>query len=432
MDSIYALSSGAAPSGVAVIRISGPRAGDALVSLCGKLPEPRRATLRALRRPGDGAVLDRGLVLWFPGPRSETGEDMTELQAHGSRAVIQAIFEVLSSQGLRLAEPGEFIRRAFVNGKIDLTEVEGLADLIAAETEVQRRQAIGQAGGALAKRAEEWREKLIGLRAEIEARLDFSDEGDVPDELPAGFQEGAARLRADMLGTVIHFGAAERVREGFRVAILGRPNAGKSSLLNALARREAAIVTAEEGTTRDVLELPLDVRGYPVLLFDTAGLREAASEAEREGVRRARAAGEAADLVLWLEDSTQESEAPPAFPEDVEVWRVSTKVDLGSRIPDQAIPTSARTREGLEYLIDRIGGAAAFRLGSGSEIVTRERQRGEIERAAATLAEIADAKADEIAADLLRSASEAIGRLTGRIGVEDVLDRLFREFCIGK
>lgn len=429
MDSIYALSSGAVPCGVAVIRISGPQAGEALTALCGALPEPRRAALRLLRRPGDGAVLDQALVLWFPGPGSETGEDMAELQVHGSRAVVQALLAVLAGLGLRLARPGEFARRAFANGKLDLTAVEGLADLIAAETEVQLRQAVGQAGGALARRAEAWRESLVALRAEIEARLDFSDEGDVAEALPADFARRLAAVRGNMRTALADAGSGERVRDGFRVAIVGRPNAGKSSLLNALSKRDVAIVTEEAGTTRDVLEVPLDIGGYPVLLYDTAGLREAASVAETEGVRRARLAAENADLVLWLHDCTAPAETVPPVNERA-VWRIETKIDLAKGLV-AACGISVKNGAGLAALVERLGEAAAGSLGSGSAVVTRQRHVEAIEDALAALDGIAGV-GDEIAADLLRSASEAIGRLSGRVDVEDVLDRLFGEFCIGK
>jgi len=429
MDSIYALSSGAVPSGVAVIRMSGPKAGDALAALAGTLPEARRAALRLLKRPADGALIDQALVLWFPGPRSETGEDMAELQVHGSRAVVEALFGVLAGEGLRLAEPGEFARRAFANGKLDLTAVEGLADLIAAETDVQLRQALGQAGGMLSRRAEDWRERLVALRAEVEARLDFSDEADVAEALPTGFLAALETLRAEMRAALAQAAAGERVREGFRVAILGRPNAGKSSLLNALSRRDVAIVTEEAGTTRDVLEVPLNIGGYPVIAYDTAGLREAGSAAEVEGVRRARRTAQTADLVLWLEDCTLPPETLPEV-EGRPIWRVLTKTDLASgRI--EGLGVSVKTGAGLAGLIGRIGRAAADSLGSGAALVTRQRQVEAIADAAAALDMAMNAE-DEIAADLLRSASEAIGRLTGRIDVEDVLDRLFGEFCIGK
>lgn len=429
MDSIYALSSGAVPSGVAVIRISGPLAGDALSALAGSLPAPRRAALRVVRDPDDGTVIDQGLVLWFPGPRSETGEDMAELHLHGSRAVVQAVFASLAAKGLRLAEPGEFLRRAFLNGKIDLTEVEGLADVIAAETEVQRRQAMAQAGGALSRQAELWRAALIDLRAEIEARLDFSDEEDVAEALPPNFSPCIANLIRDMRGALAGAEAGERVREGYRVAILGRPNSGKSSLLNALARRDVAIVTPEAGTTRDVLEVPLDLGGYPVLLYDTAGLREADSAAEREGVRRATRTAETADLILWLSDSTRDEERSPPLA-DRPILTIATKIDLVGVSPS-GFGISSLTGEGLPRLIDLIRGKAADSLGSGNALVTRRRQKQAIEKALQAL-ESLPGPSEEVSADLLRSASEGIGRLTGRVGIEDVLDRLFAEFCIGK
>lgn len=430
MDTIYALSSGTVPCGVAVIRLSGPAAGGAIATLCGAPVEPRRAALRTLRRPVDGAVIDRGLVLWFPAPRSETGEDMAELQVHGGRAVVQALFDVLADGEMRLARPGEFARRAFMNGKLDLTELEGLADLIAAETEVQRQQAVAQANGLLAGRAAKWREGLLDLRAELEARLDFSDEGDVPADLPAHFWRSVSSLSADMRAALGDAARGERVREGFRVAILGPPNAGKSSLLNALARRDVAIVTEEAGTTRDVLEVPLDIDGYPVVLFDTAGLRETASLAESEGVRRATRTAEEADLVLWLGDCRFPRGAAPAI-DAAAIWPVPTKIDL-SRAADRApLAVSTRTGEGLDALVERIGEAAAQAMGRGNALVARRRQREAISAAASAL-EAAPGVADEVAADLLRAASDAIGRLSGRVDVEDVLDRLFGEFCVGK
>jgi tRNA modification GTPase len=429
MDTIYALSSGAVPSGVAVIRISGPRTEDALLALTPTLPEPRAAVLRTLRKP-DHSIIDQALVLWFPAPRSETGEDMAELHVHGGRAVVQAIFSIFSARLLRMAEPGEFIRRAFDNGKLDLTEVEGLADLIAAETEVQRRQAVGQAAGALARRAERWRETLIDLRAEIEARLDFSDEGDVPDALAPDFWMRVRELSSEIEEAIGTAAAAERVREGFRVAILGPPNAGKSSLLNALSRREIAIVTDEPGTTRDVLEVPLDLHGYPVVLFDTAGLRESESRAETEGVRRARRTAADADLLLWLSDCEAPAAPPPDLPERP-LLRLSTKIDLAPAAPGSDLGISLITRSGLIELIEKLTQSAADSLGSGNAVVTRQRQKEALLQAADAL-DKAQGKADEVAADLLRAASDAIGRLSGRIDVEDVLDRLFSEFCIGK
>lgn len=430
MDSIYALSSGAVPSGVAVIRISGPLAGPALTALVRALPAPRHATLRSLRRPADGALLDQGLVLWFPGPRSETGEDMAELQIHGGRAVIAAVFHELSGLGLRLAEPGEFARRAFAGGKLDLTEIEGLGDLIAAETESQRVQALGQARGDLARRAEDWRGRLIALRAEVEARLDFSDEGDVAEELPESFFRNVLALKDELGKALATAEAGERVREGFRVAILGRPNAGKSSLLNALARRDVAIVTPEPGTTRDVLEVPLVVDGHALVIQDTAGLRETTSLAEGEGVRRARFTAESADLVLWLTDGSDGDSLSPA-PPGAPFWRIRSKIDLcAARCGEFGV--SALTGEGLAELERRLGEAAAAAAGREPALVTHRRQRDAIFQASTALAAAEAAVSDEIRADLLREAGDAIGRLSGRIGVENVLDRVFSAFCIGK
>lgn len=430
MDTIYALSSGALPSGVAVVRLSGPRAGDILVALGGPLPRPRCCELRTFRDPTGAAAIDRGLAVWFPGPASFTGEDIAEIHVHGGKAVVGAVARSLAGLGARLALPGEFARRAFENGKLDLTEVEGLADLIAAETETQHRQALGSAGGALARRAEDWRSRLIDLRAEIEARLDFSDEADVSEGLPSRFWNAVGELRRELAEAIASASAGERVREGFRVAILGRPNAGKSTLLNALAKRDVAIVTEEAGTTRDVLEVPLNLAGYPVLVSDTAGLREAASEAEREGVRRAEAAAGSADLVLWLQAPGTEAEALPVRSE-APVWRVRTKADLCPAPEPGDLAVSAVTGAGLEELIGRIGALAAEVMGREPALVTRQRQREAIADALRSLDGI-DCAAEEVAADLLRSAGDAIGRLSGRIGVEDVLDRLFAEFCIGK
>ena len=386
--------------------------------------------MRTFSRPSDGSMIDHGFALWFPAPRSFTGENVAELHVHGGRAVVQAIFDSLAELGGRLAEAGEFSRRAFLNGKLDLTEAEGLAELIAAETEVQRRQALGQAHGRLSERAERWRLSLIDLRAELEAHLDFSDESDVPDMVPDAFWDAVERLKAEMAEALATAASGERLREGFRVAILGRPNAGKSTLLNAMAQRDVAIVTAEPGTTRDVLEVALDLGGYPVLLLDTAGLREAASLAEREGVRRALAAADAADLVLWLQDRADPVPAPPDLPPD-RTLRVLTKADLASAGADAGLAISSLTGEGLPHLIAEIQRRAAAAMGRGDALVTRQRQKEAIFAALSALEGVAGAP-EEVAADLLRSAGEAIGRLTGRIHIEDVLDRLFREFCIGK
>src|SRR5579884_3487559 len=303
-DTIYALSSGRLPAAIAVVRISGPRAGDALKILSGRVPEPRKAALARVRDPHSGELIDEALALWFPGPNSETGEDTAELQLHGGRAVVAATFKALGQiEGLRPAEAGEFTRRAFENGKLDLTAVEGLADLVYAETEGQRRQALRQMKGALAQRADAWREKLIQALALVEAGIDFSDDGDVPDNLRAPALAIARELEAEIGGALDDDRRGERLREGMVVAIAGPPNAGKSTLLNRIARREAAIVSPYAGTTRDVIEVHLDLDGWPVTLVDTAGIRATGDPVEMEGVRRARARAAAADIVLWVVDA---------------------------------------------------------------------------------------------------------------------------------
>src|SRR5947209_11436594 len=337
---IFALSSGRPPAAIAVVRVSGPRAADAVIALGGKLPEPRRAALRRLRH--DGALLDEALVLWFPGPNTETAEDMAELHLHGGRAVVAAVLAALGKlEGFRPAEPGEFTRRAFANGRLDLTAVEGLGDLVFAETEAQRAQAMRQLSGALAGRADAWRSQLLEALALIEARIDFSDQ-DVPDDLVSPALHVARQLADEIGKTLADEHRGERLREGLVVAIAGPPNAGKSSLLNRLARREAAIVSPYAGTTRDVIEVHLDLGGYPVTLLDTAGVRESDDPVELEGVRRAQARAAEADIVLWVVDATQpEAEwglqaaiRGPSRPSPEEpglvppLWLVRNKIDL--------------------------------------------------------------------------------------------------------
>ncbi len=438
MDTICALSSGAPPSGVAVIRLSGAAAGACLGAMAGPLPQPRRAALRRIRSPA-GDILDEALVLWLPAPASYTGEDCGEIQCHGSRAVIEAIIDSLTERsGVRLAEPGEFSRRAFDNGRLDLTELEGLADLIQAETEAQRRQAVQLAQGHMRRSLEAWRERLIGLRAEIEARLDFADEDDVDLTLPADFFARLASVRGEVGDALETFGVAERVRQGLRVAITGAPNAGKSTLLNRIAKRDVAIVTEEPGTTRDVLEVPLDLDGFPVVLFDTAGLRETDNVVEQEGIRRARLTAEGSDLVLWLKDLG----APNGTPEPAgaaPVWTIWTKSDLAPEPKADAqaddLSISAATGVGLDRLLDRLRAAASQAMSSDAAwLVTRSRQAD----ALSTVCERLDAALGgfdrplEMVAEDLRGACDGLGRVTGRIDVEDVLDRLFGEFCIGK
>src|SRR4249919_981602 len=304
-DTIFALSSGRPPAAIAVVRISGPRAGEALKALAGRMPEPRKAGLARVRDPATGEAIDEALALWFPGPNSETGEDMAELQLHGGRAVIAAVLGALGRiDGLRPAEAGEFTRRAFENGRLDLTAVEGLADLIGAETEAQRRQAYRQLKGLLGDRAESWRRRLIEALALVEARIDFSDEADVPEDLIGPALKIVRELCAEIAAALCAAKHSERLRDGLVVAIAGPPNAGKSTLLNRIAKREAAIVSPYAGTTRDIIEVHLDLGGLPVTLLDTAGIRQTDDPVEREGVTRARARAAGADLVLWVVDAS--------------------------------------------------------------------------------------------------------------------------------
>ncbi|MGV1014356.1 MAG: tRNA uridine-5-carboxymethylaminomethyl(34) synthesis GTPase MnmE [Methyloceanibacter sp.] len=456
-DTIIALASGAGRAAVAVIRISGARTRDVLEALCGTLPEPRHASLRKLRDPRGGALLDRGLVLWFPAPASFTGEDMAELHVHGSRAVIREVIDAaLTIPGTQLAEPGAFARRAFENGRLDLTEVEGLADLVNAETEAQRRQALAQAEGSLRALYEGWRAELIKAQALIEAGLDFADEGDVV----ADVQVKAEAIVRDLLAAIskhLSDKRGERLRDGFRVVIAGPPNAGKSSLLNALARRDVAIVSEEAGTTRDAIEVHLDLGGIPVLLIDTAGLREAAGAVEAEGVARARAHAEAADLVLWLVDATAPQWTPPpgflvsgsgrvsdaipsqigAIPSQINAISVLNKRDLAPEMtpPESVAAISAKTGEGLDVLLKSLEQRAISATASdaGAPLLTRTRHRTELDAAHSALARFADKSLiPELKAEELRVAARHLGRLTGHIDVEDVLGAIFAEFCIGK
>lgn len=438
-STIAALSSGAVPSAVAVVRLSGPASGPVLAGLIGgALPVPRRASLRRLRRPETGALIDRALVLWLPGPDTATGEDMAELHLHGGRAVVAAALNAVTAHpDVRLAEAGEFTRRAFLAGRMDLAEVEGLADLLAAETEAQRRQAIAQADGALSRRIAVWRAQALEARALIEAGLDFADEDDVGERAEEQALAIAAALAEDLKRALDDDHRAERLREGFRVALMGPPNAGKSSLMNALARREVAIVTAEAGTTRDVIEVHLDLGGWPVLILDTAGIREAESLAEREGVRRAIAHGEAADIVLWLDPADGGTTEPPtALAARRGFRRVLSKIDLaavrhGAR--GHAFAVSAATGMGLGDLLDGLAMAAAEGLAGGeSGLVTRARHRTAIAEAIAAIRLAHAAPGGELKAEQLRRAADALGAVIGAIGVEDVLGAIFSTFCIGK
>lgn len=441
MTTIFALSSGHGKAGVAVIRVSGPATASMLRDVMGRLPAPRHATLATLRKPDTGEAIDRGLVLWFPAPASFTGEDMAELHVHGGRAVIKAVFHALATMpGLRPAEPGEFARRAFENGKLDLTTAEGLADLIDAETEAQRRQALRQSAGAARELYDRWRARLIEALAAIEAELDFSDEGDVPDAVADAAHGTVAVLRAELAAHLADGRRGEILRDGVRMVIAGPPNAGKSCLMNALAQRDVAIVSAEAGTTRDVIEVRLDLGGYPVILMDTAGIREATGHVEQEGIRRTLDRARNADLVLWLRDATDTAAPGPdailhAGP-NTRIIEIANKCDLApSAAPSVAIRLSARTGEGLDTLISRLTDEAMAAAGTTeAAVITRARHRHEVERAVTALDRFlaGDFASLELRAEDLRHAATSLGRITGRIDVEDVLDRIFADFCIGK
>ncbi len=477
---IYALSSGRPPAAIAVVRISGAAAGEALKTVIGKIPEPRTATLGRVRGI-NGEIIDEALILWFPAPHSETGEDVAELQLHGGRAVVASVFAVLSRvPGLRPAEAGEFTRRAFENGKLDLTAVEGLADLVLAETESQRRLAFRQMRGALGKRAENWRAQLIQALALIEARIDFSDEADVPQDLVTPALRIVRALEGEIASVLADGGRGERLREGLVVAIAGPPNAGKSTLLNRIAKREAAIVSPYAGTTRDVIEVHLDLGGLPMTLLDTAGIRETDDPVELEGVRRARERANTADVVLWVVDASERARSPLAVRPSAEkpavtapTWVIRNKTDLTQRtergsqnnvrnewncrvnkpltnvVNDRSTGTSefgfsgsepvfdlsGKSGEGFDALLEQLTKhAETYLVGAESALVTRERHRRALEDVVAALRRAlrGDPDHEDLLAEELRIAAQSLGRLTGRVDVEDVLDVIFRDFCIGK
>ena len=407
-----------------MLRLSGPAASQALAALAGPLPEPRRAVLRSVRDPESGELLDRGLALWFPGPASFTGEDAAELHLHGAPAAMDAVQAALMRlNGLRPAEPGEFTRRAFDAGRMDLTAVEGLAELIDAQTDGQRRQALHALGGGLARQFDGWRERLVAALAHIEAAIDFSDE-ELPEGLEAEVLRRVSEARAEMAEALAAGARGEVVRDGFRVALVGAPNAGKSSLLNALAAREVAIVSPGAGTTRDVLEARLAIEGYLVRLIDMAGLHESGDPVEREGMRRARAEAGSADLCLLL----TAPDAPP--PPDMAGLAIRTKSDLGV-VPGAGLAVSARTGEGLEALRGAIVEAVRACV-AGPPGALRARHVQALGDAAEALDRFGAAPQTDLAAEDLRLAVRALGRVTGRVDVEDLLDAIFREFCIGK
>jgi len=470
---IFAPASGIGRAAIGIVRISGPESAAALRALTGRQPPPpRRASLRMLRDPGTGENLDRGLVLWFPAPHSYTGEDAAELQVTGGRAVLAGVMGALGGlPDMRPAEPGEFAWRAFENRKLDLSQIEGLADLVDAQTQAQRRQALRIAGGALSREADEARALILDAMAQAEAAIDFSDQEDVGEATLAEARAVAAAASARLRDHLRQADRGERLREGFNIVIAGPPNVGKSTLLNALARRDVAIVSDIPGTTRDALEVHLELRGLPVTLIDTAGLRETADPIEQAGVARARRRAADADLVLWLSEggqrepangklaaakaagasrssretgatielarrSVDESGAPPRNAAGgPRVLHIATKIDQGGDPPSDAIPISAKTGQGIERLLDSIAAAAEEGLAGGDQaLVVSARHRAAFEEAVAHLERAMESEgaAAEFFAEDLRLAARALERIAGRIDVEDVLGQIFARLCIGK
>ncbi len=447
MDSatIYALATAPGVAGIAIIRVSGPDAGKALEAMTGERVAPRFAKRVKITNPKTSEPIDDGLVLWFPGPASFTGEDVCELHVHGGHAVVQGVLEGLGGvSGLRLAEAGEFTRRAFENGKMDLTAAEGLADLVAAETAAQRKQALRQLDGELGRIYETWRERLLAALAHREANIDFSDE-DLPDGIDSAANAELADIEQEIGAHLADNRRGERLRSGLLIAIIGPPNAGKSSLLNQLARRDAAIVSEVAGTTRDVIEVHLDLGGFPVIVADTAGLREGGEAIEAEGVRRAHAKAENADLRLAVFDGATWPDTDPmtaALVDDDTVVVVS-KADLGVlAVPlevggQKALAISAQTGDGIDDLLAAIDGRVHGMINApAAPALTRLRHRDALEECHAALGRFLGAterdKTPELAAEDLRLAARALGRITGRVDVDDVLDVIFRDFCIGK
>jgi tRNA modification GTPase len=422
IDTIVALSSGRPPAAIAIVRTSGPAAFAAAEAIAGSLPEPRQASLRRLIDPRDGSLIDEALILRFDGVFSATGENTVEYQCHGGRATVDALIKtLLSHTGVRMAEPGEFTRRAMSNGRIDLTEAEGLADLLAAETDLQRRSAMARAGGALRARLEDWRDRLLALSARTEVAIDYADEED--GEFDLGLMPDIKRLSAEMAELV----AAPRVepmREGVRVVVAGPPNAGKSSLVNALAQSERAIVTPIAGTTRDVIEVPIAIGGVPFVLVDTAGLRDSDDTVEAIGIDRARHEAGRADLLLWLG-------SPGEAPTHDELILVSAKSDLAAD-GGEGVQVSAVTGDGLDAITDCLMKRARHLLPKGDELALDRRQHDLLVDGQAALGRAVALNDAVLIAEELRNARLAIDRISGRAGVDDLLDALFGRFCLGK
>ena len=446
---IYALSSGVPPAAVAIVRISGQKTREILETLCVRTPVSRETLLTKIRNPNTGELIDEALVLWFEGPASFTGEDCGEIHVHGGRAVVNALLNQLSKfDGLRMAEPGEFTKRAFNSGKIDLSMVEGLADLISAETEEQRKFAVRNSTGELQVLCDSWRKQLIRSRAMIEADLDFSDEEDVPGDVPQEVWIELETLKNEICKQLELGNRTERLREGIRIVISGKPNVGKSSLINQIARRNVAIVTSEEGTTRDVLAIHLDLEGFPAMLIDTAGIRESTSEAEQEGVRRAKEQIESADLILHLVDASigDSHIVQSEISENAATWKVFNKIDLVKndeirkftpppRVDGKLFYISAKTGKGIEELMNNISEfCRQYWKGTEGAFISRARHRELLTEALKAISSSISAKDKpiELRAEELRNASDQIGRISGRVDTEDLLDVIFNEFCIGK
>jgi tRNA modification GTPase len=433
-DTIYALATGSLACAISVIRVSGPRAAEIGKRFCAVELRAREARYCHVHDPFDHELIDSGLVLFFAGPASFTGEDSLEFQLHGSRAVVARMLQALQREpGARMAQPGEFIRRAFDNGKLALTSVEGVADLIDAKTDLQRKQALAQAAGGLASKAAQWREMLLDALALVTAEIDFADEGEAPTQVLSVVKSIADGLLREFQGAIAEASRGEMVRNGFRVVLCGPPNVGKSTLMNALAKRDLAIVTEHAGTTRDIIEIELDLGGLPILLSDTAGLRDTSDAVEAIGVQRSRQAMESADLVLWLSDAAAD---PPAHEVPHErLLLVATKIDRTETCPAWAdIGISAKDGSGLSRLVDRIAELGSRALAGESPLVTNARQRACVETAARHIERLMadDVSALEFVADDLLRCAEALQDLVGRIGTEVVLGAIFTRFCMGK